>query len=570
MDKKYSNRLYYKLLLIYTGIILMVVSVLVSVFLSSYRKRVIENNESSIRMLSEDSSEYMSQAENRVDYVMEELYKSTTELDDILAYLTLDTEEYLEFALDTYGNMNGVQYKGIEDFSVDMFASDSRINRIAFVSYPRKEVTVHYPDKRVQRNLDYNLVFDRLEQNNLADIDEFSFAREIRRPDTWETVGCIIVSFSGKRLKYYDAYYEDTELLVYNKEGTIIYDSSGKYEDSSLLIGGTEAEWMEKRNLYAICDAIGDYETVAYMPVREMDRLPFMVLLSSLFFSMLAVVGGETAILYYLSRLEKRLNGIVAGMEQVTQGNLDVSLKVNKRGDELDIISDHFNGMCRELDRYIQKSYLAEIEQKNAEMEALQSQINPHFLYNTLEAIRMKAIINGDREVAKMIYSMTIMFRSQVKESPVITLVQELHYCKKYMDLFKIRYQNQFSAEIECREELYQLPIIKFVLQPLVENYFIHGMRKEDSDNVLKITVKEDSGDICIVVEDNGRGMDDADIKQKNQELKENSKNKDRSIGVANVNRRIRAVYGESYGITLEHAIPRGMRVILRYRPGRE
>lgn len=301
------------------------------------------------------------------------------------------------------------------------------------------------------------------------------------------------------------------------------------------------------------------------MPKCQAEKLPARVWINILLFGAAGVILGELLILYYLGRLETRLNSIVEGMEQITMGNLEVSLKVNKKGDELDIISDHFNSMCRELDRYIQKSYLAEIEQKNAEMEALQSQINPHFLYNTLEAIRMKAICNGDREVGKMIYSMTVLFRSQIKESSVITLVQELHYSKKYLDLFQMRYQNQFTADVECPEELYQTPIIKFVLQPLLENYFIHGMRKEAADNYLKLTVKKEQNEICIVLEDNGEGMEDGALKAKNFQLAKNEKDPNRSIGIANVNRRIRAVYGEPYGILLEHTLPRGLRVILRY-----
>ncbi len=101
--------------------------------------------------------------------------------------------------------------------------------------------------------------------------------------------------------------------------------------------------------------------------------------------------------------------------------------------------------MCRKLDAYIQKSYLAEIEKKNAQLQALQSQINPHFLYNTLEAIRMKAICNGDRDVGKMLYSMSVLFRSQLKDADWITIGQELDYCKQYLELFEYRYNGIFK-----------------------------------------------------------------------------------------------------------------------------
>ena len=144
----------------------------------------------------------------------------------------------------------------------------------------------------------------------------------------------------------------------------------------------------------------------------------------------------EFLVNYYLKRVSARLNRILDGMTQVMGGDLTVRLAAEKNGDELDVIACHFNEMCEKLDLHIQKSYLAEIDQKNAEMSALQSQINPHFLYNTLEAIRMKAICNGDSEVGKMLYSMAVTFRSQLKEADIITLAQELHYCKKISGAF--------------------------------------------------------------------------------------------------------------------------------------
>lgn len=216
---------------------------------------------------------------------------------------------------------------------------------------------------------------------------------------------------------------------------------------------------------------------------------------------------------------------------------------------------------------HIQKSYLAEIEQKNAEMAALQSQINPHFLYNTLEAIRMKAICNGDQEVGKMLYSMAVTFRSQLKEADIITLAQELHYCKKYLELFEYRYPKKFQSRVDCPLEYMNVPIIKFVLQPIIENYFIHGIRMRDEDNCIQITVEKREEDFVIIVEDNGRGMSEEEIQTKNQQLMENKMDKRKSIGIANVNRRVKAVYGSAYGLRMEQVKTGGLRVILRFKP---
>ena len=206
-------------------------------------------------------------------------------------------------------------------------------------------------------------------------------------------------------------------------------------------------------------------------------------------------------------------------------------------------------------------------ERRKSEMDALQSQINPHFLYNTLEAIRMKAICNGDSEVGKMLYSMAVTFRSQLKEADIITLAQELHYCKKYLELFEYRYPSQFKSSVDCPFEYMQIPIIKFVLQPIIENYFIHGIRMRDKDNFICIRVEKTTDDYEIIIEDNGRGMSEKDIREKNRQLTENVMEKNKSIGISNVNRRVKAVYGNTYGVSLEQVETGGLRVILRFKP---
>lgn len=161
------------------------------------------------------------------------------------------------------------------------------------------------------------------------------------------------------------------------------------------------------------------------------------------------------------------------------------------------------------------------------------------------------------------------------------------------MELFEFRYQDQFRASVECPEEYLQAPVIKFVLQPVIENYFIHGIRMKERDNYVRIVVEketdmeladggkegnkdgEDSGErsrafFRIIVEDNGKGMTEEAIAEKNRELAQDIMEKRSSIGIANVNRRLKAVYGRECGICLEPGSEGGLRVILRFRPDAE
>ena len=134
------------------------------------------------------------------------------------------------------------------------------------------------------------------------------------------------------------------------------------------------------------------------------------------------------------------------------------------------------------------------------------------------------------------------------------------------MELFEFRYQNQFQFFVECPEEYLQIPVIKFVLQPIIENYFIHGIRMKERDNVIKIIVEKEE-DFRIIVEDNGKGMEEEAIRAKNQELSNDIMKEKSSIGISNVNRRLKAVYGRKYGIYLEARAGVGLRVILSFCP---
>lgn len=325
---------------------------------------------------------------------------------------------------------------------------------------------------------------------------------------------------------------------------------------------------MGQKQYFSCIDSTGEYQICTFMDVRLAAQLPVARFLLILVAGTIVSAAGILYIHFYVRRLTKRVDMILDAMKQVTTGNFKIRLDIWKKEDELDMIADNFNGMCERLEQYIEKSYLEEIERKNAQMQALQSQINPHFLYNTLEAIRMKAICNGDKEVGKMLYSMVVLFRSQLKEADVITLGQELDYCKQYLELFEYRYSGSFRSKVECPVELLPLPVIKFVLQPIIENYFIHGIERDRTDNLVHIRARRMGDTLYLYVEDNGRGMKAEELETQNRELRGNTGQKgDREgIGIHNVNRRIKAVYGEEYGISLEVAEPKGLRVILRIR----
>ncbi|MDT2237568.1 histidine kinase [Paenibacillus larvae] len=137
---------------------------------------------------------------------------------------------------------------------------------------------------------------------------------------------------------------------------------------------------------------------------------------------------------------------------------------------------------------YIDRVYRSELKQKDTELIAFQSQINPHFLYNTLEAIRMRALSQGARDVGDMIYILATLFRNSVKKKTIVTMEDEIQHCKIYLDLFRIRYQNRLDYDIDIPDELLQYRLIKLLIQPAIENYVVHGFLPERDDNLIRIS----------------------------------------------------------------------------------
>ncbi len=568
-----SKRLYKKLFRFYTGLLVAVILIMTVYFLSLVRNQVLAAQEADAKSLLQEVAYILERDAGSVSYIQADLYKSPQEMWDLIHYLTDNQEEYLRYRLDHFPASSGGSYKGCESFFKDAMEMNEYLVRIEVIGYEKKELTAYSASRtNAGTPVSQDYIQRILEgRESLAREGEFSFLKEFKNPATYETLGCIIYTFQTGQIDTARELYADSHLLLYYQNGETVYDTDGISASRRLLVQRS-ADPGRELEAYVYKQEEGAYTVLSYIPKKTAGNISIQITLLIALIAFGILVLGTLLIRNNLRGLTRRVDRIVAGMQEVTTGNLQVKLPSSHMGDELDLISENFNEMCRQLELYIRKSYLAEIEQKNAEMAALQSQINPHFLYNTLEAIRMKAICNGDREVGKMLYSMAVMFRSQIKEADIITIAQELHYTKKYLELFEFRYQGKFTARVECPDELMELPVIKFILQPVIENYFVHGIRMEEADNSLHISVCRQGEDVWILVDDNGKGMSVEEMAQKTRELERNQMEKgtqkNRSIGLANVNLRLKAAYGDAYGVFLEKSPEGGVRAILKCRPG--
>lgn len=568
VKKKKTKKLYHKLFWTYTAIACVIVGILVVYFMTVLVKNTISSNMEDMRRLGQDVSGYIQDQEKKAEYLHTQLYRGSQELDDMIAFFTMEPDAYRRYVLDYFSESNSLNYRGTENFINEAFEAYPNLKKVELLSYSTQKMSLFYPQEIAYPYRDGSQRVWEIAQNEIQkDPGELVFQEEILNPYTRKQEGCILFTFSARQQfqemadnrKY-------AELLVLRNGGQVVYSSLYDLHKLSQI-----ANLGEKQDVFQ--EEVGDYEVYAQMDFRQVSSMLLPKMLAILTVGMVVLAVGILCISVYIRRLTMRVDTILEGMNAVKTGNLSVHLDLHSSsGDELDTIADHFNDMCRRLEEYIQKSYTAEIEKKNAQMQALQSQINPHFLYNTLEAIRMRAICNNDREVGKMLYSMSVLFRSQLKENDWITVGQELDYCKQYLELFECRFQGNFQYEIHCPVEFLETKVIKFMLQPVIENYFIHGIRRQDTDNLIQILVQEESGYLLFSVIDNGIGMESEVLAEKNRMLQENevSDTSRASIGLSNVQRRVRAVYGPACGVQLRKNGEHGLEIIVKVRMEKE
>jgi two-component system sensor histidine kinase YesM len=259
------------------------------------------------------------------------------------------------------------------------------------------------------------------------------------------------------------------------------------------------------------------------------------------------------------SILSKRIKSLVKNMKDVESGKLDTHIMVGSN-DEIGYLEQSFNTMCAKLTEYIKNVYVFEIKTKTAELKALQAQIDPHFLFNTLESIRITAQLNKDFQTAKMIHLLGNMFRWNIKMKGIIVdLKEEIDYVRSYIELQKLRYNNAFDVTFSIDSSAYKLGVLKLTIQPIVENAIAHGMGEKQAGGHILIEGLLSEGKLVLRISDNGKGMDENKVSQVTASLTQNhDQDKSGSIGLSNVHQRNCILFGDDYGLKIFSELGKG------------
>lgn len=379
-----------------------------------------------------------------------------------------------------------------------------------------------------------------------------------------EELGICSISVSAK-------YFQDimknanitSEGLVYlmSENGRMITSSNSsilqKMQKKGILLNYGAELFMEKKKEgqkeYYITRQNVDgasWQMILIIPESEYeDQYRFLWLSAALMLgSMIAVIVLMSYLLsgYYVGRL-KKLNAEMTGLES---GNLNANLPITTEEDEIEEIYHNFNGMVQEVQRLMQEHYQLGKEVKMAEVRALQAQINPHFLYNTLDLINWISMDYGAEEIGTLTWNLARFYRLNLNHGKsLISIGEEVEHVEVYVNIENYHFDNAISLEVDVPEELKSYACLNIILQPFVENAIVHGIaEKPDIESCeIRIRARREEQDIIFSVQDDGPGVD---VEQMQKETQQDIRTAQHGYGVRNINFRLKLCFGEKYGVT--------------------
>ena len=468
-------------------------------------------------------------------------------------------EEYLNYKLDKYSVYN----KQIDlKYLIDTILSNKKDALAVVINDKNKEF-------RSELVLNYTKWYEKKYQNN-------NKLRVISKP--------IIDKNFLYTLGYMDIYFDLSDiknllknskvrgvLALLDENNNILYSSDNEkvlnyIKENKTLLNKSN---IYKNNIYKneslVSVRVDTQSNFKYLSIIELKDLKIFNVKFKIFSLSLFCVIIILIITYIIiSEYSFKLKRLVSYIKRIEDGDLDARLNIEKEDDELDMIAMKIDHMSESLKYNINKNYISEVKQKQAELSALQAQIKPHFLYNMLEVIRMCSLSKGNVDVADMIYSLAGMFRySTYNNGSMVSINQEIKYCKMYLDLCCKRYRGIFKYKINISEDIKEYIVPKFILQPIVENSINHGIKKDLDNNLIEINIKEKDKNLEISIDDNGLGISKENLEKINENLKKNLQ-KTESIGLMNINNRIKLKFGEDYGIYISSELNNGTTVKIK------
>ncbi|WP_339203898.1 sensor histidine kinase [Paenibacillus sp. FSL K6-3182] len=392
--------------------------------------------------------------------------------------------------------------------------------------YEDNELFVIHKFPKTLKEANTNMVYMRINENsffkNITDLDQ-EYA--------------VIISDGNNRIVYAN---QSAKLIAFDfKEMT-------KMNEGTVRIGQTEMFLVKKKIVQA------NWTVYCFVPAALVSHNAGSIINATLIVILACIVSLLIIISIFSKTFIKRIFSLNAIMKRVEWGELDLQVQSEAR-DEIGELTNRFGKMLNRLNEQIDETYRSKIIQKEAELKALQSQINPHFLYNTLSFINWKALKNDAPEISHIVTSMSKFYRTALNQgNNIITVRNELENIKSYIEIIQVMGDYSFDVVYKIDEEVNEYSTINLILQPLAENAIKHGIKqKNNGKGLLYVSAWLDKGTINFAIEDNGPGMEKETI---DTILTMQST----GYGLRNVNERLQLRFGTKYGISIQSRLGYG------------
>lgn len=476
--------------------------------------------------------------------------RSITDLDNFFSALLYKDTENISFLL--FDNVNNYYKYNSMPVDIEAFKANSwynstlllngKIDVIGTIVNPAKYDEDNYvfimgrvlkDSIYTKDNLSLGTAFIMIDESDIASIYENSSVSKSNELIITDSRGEVISATNDQIIgnNISDASYMDRVLL----------GNSGYYEIEYNMNTAILAYYTSDFGFKVI--QIIDYHSY-FMDIRYIGYLTLALCIVCIFFLSILSYFMTLNIFVPIQNLEK-------AMEMVENGNIDTKIQSISK-DEIGNISQRFNSMVIKIKESIQKTLEIERLRKDIEIKTLQQQINPHFLNNTLSSIRLAAMVEGNKNIAKMIEVFSrFLVKTLGNTKSFITIFEEVENIKDFVFIQQLRYNNALTVKYDIDENIHSCMIPSLLLQPLVENAIFHGFDQLSNDLTILIKGFLENKDITIIIQDNGVGMNTNRISEV-LSGKYNSPFGSDSIGIINVDNRIKLTYGSEYGLRIE------------------
>lgn len=362
---------------------------------------------------------------------------------------------------------------------------------------------------------------------------------------------------------------DDSYFFIITQDGQVVshqdqtkltqHISDSWLKDISKKASGTDVVEINGKKMIVCYDrskVTGWISVVVIPPERLLDQIIPVIKSYTLYAAAILIVI-SIIISYFISfKITNPISKLMKAIKKTGEGNFDLKLSEEGSKESKELIH-RFNIMNEKIQKLIEENYEIKIKEKEAEITALNLQLDPHFMYNTLNLINLISVENGQEEISEMLISLSTMLKYTVKtKKDLVPFKEDMDYLKSYILIMTKRFEGKFVVEYDIDPKLNESLVPKFFLQPFVENSLVHGFNSLKKGGVLKINCWMENTFRYFCIQDNGNGMN-------KERIAEISASETGSVGINNVNKRIKIIYGEDYGVAIESEPAEGTKVII-------